>query len=96
VIQHRNWESDNYLAKLFYTNYYDSKYGFKFHEIWAFKGCREFTKEIGKAYPENWKKYIQVDHTLKISKLYNRYMGDRRRDKIDIERLKSYDPLEIE
>lgn len=95
VIQHRNWESDNYLAKIFYTNY-ETKYGFKFHEVWAFAACRDFTREVGRTYPENWKKYIQVDHTLKVSKLYRRYMGDVRREAIDKERLESYNPLELD
>jgi hypothetical protein len=95
VIQHRNWESDNYIAKIFYTNY-QTKYGFKFHEIWAFDPCRDFTREVGRTYPENWKKYIQVDHTLKVSKLYRKYMGEVRRSVLDNERLESYNPLELD
>jgi hypothetical protein len=95
VIQHRNWESDNYLAKIFYTNY-GTKYKFKFHDVWAFKGCRGFTKKVGEVYPENWKKYIQVDHTLKVSKLYRRYMRDVRMDEVNKERLIDYNPLELD
>ena len=94
VIQHRNWESDNYLAKIFYTNY-ETKYKFKFHELWGFKGCREFTRKVGKTYPENWKKYIQVDHTLKVSRLYRHYLKDINRAVVDKERLQNYDPLEL-
>jgi hypothetical protein len=92
VIQHRNWESDNYLAKIFYTNY-ENKYKFKFHELWGFKGCRDFTKAVGIEYPKNWKKYIQVDHTLKISKLYRNYAIATHREGLDKERAEQYDPL---
>jgi len=95
VIQHRNWESDNYLAKIFYTNY-ETKYKFKFHEVWSFKGSREFTRQVGSTYPENWKKYIQVDHSLKVSRLYRVYMRDVNRATIDKERLQEYNPLEFE
>lgn len=95
VIQHRNWESDNYLAKIFYTNY-ETKYKFKFHQLWGFKACREFTKNVGKTYPENWKKYIQVDHTLKISRLYRKYIAEVERESIDRERLADYNPLELD
>ena len=95
VIQHRNWESDDYLAKIFYTNY-ETKYKFKFHEIWGFKAAREFTREVGRTYPENWKKYIQVDHSLKVSRLYRVYMRDVNRAVIDKERLETYNPLEFE
>jgi hypothetical protein len=94
VIQHRNWESDNYLAKIFYSNY-ESKYKFKFHELWGFKACRSFTREVGKKYPENWKMYIQVDHTLKVSRLYRSYLKDVNRVIIDKERLEDYNPLEL-
>jgi hypothetical protein len=94
VIQHRNWESDNYLAKIFYSNY-ESKYKFKFHELWGFKACRSFTREVGKKYPENWKMYIQVDHTLKVSRLYRNYLKDVNRVSIDKERLEDYNPLEL-
>lgn len=94
VIQHRNWESDNYLAKIFYTNY-GTKYKFKFHELWGFKGCREFTRKVGKTYPENWKKYIQVDYSLKVSRLYRNYLKDVNRMVLDKERLQEYNPLEL-
>ena len=94
VIQHRNWESDNYLAKIFYSNY-ETKYKFKFNELWGFKACRNFTKEVGRKYPENWKKYIQVDHTLKIASLYRSAMYQDERKKLDEYRLEDYNPLEL-
>jgi hypothetical protein len=94
VIQHRNWESDNYLAKIFYSNY-ETKYKFKFNDLWAFKGCREFTKKVGIEYPKNWKKYIQVDHTLKIASLYRSAVYQEERKQIDKERLEDYNPLEL-
>jgi hypothetical protein len=94
VIQHRNWESDNYLAKIFYTNY-GTKYKFKFHDVWGFKGCRTFTRTVGAEYPKNWKKYIQVDHSLHVSRLYRHYLKDVNRAVIDRERLDDYNPLEL-
>ena len=94
VIQHRNWESDNYLAKIFYTNY-ETKYKFKFNDLWGFKGCRELTKKVGVEYPENWKKYIQVDHTLKVARLYRKYLYQEKKKVIDKERLTDYNPLEL-
>lgn len=94
VIQHRNWESDNYLAKIFYTNY-ETKYKFKFNELWQFTGCRNFTRAVGVSYPKNWKKYIQIDHTLKVSRLFRKYMGERKKEEELAEYLKTYDPLEL-
>lgn len=69
VIQHRNWESDNYLAKIFYTTF-GSKYRFKHHELWAFNPTRAFKREVGKTYPQKWKQYVMIDPAKKISYIY--------------------------
>jgi len=67
----KNYESDGYLAKIFYTNY-ASKYSFVFRDLWEFKGTRDFTRKVSEVYPENWKKYIVVENDLLISKLYKK------------------------
>lgn len=67
----KNYESDGYLAKIFYTNY-ATKYLFAFRELWEFKGCRDFTRTVSKTYPINWKKYIMVENGRLISKLYKK------------------------
>lgn len=69
VIQHQNWESDQFTAKIFYTNY-ETKYRFKNHELWGFNGLRDFTRTTGKTYPTEWKKYIQVENKIKVSRLF--------------------------
>jgi hypothetical protein len=67
--RHRNFESDNYLAKIFYTNY-ASKYRFRHRELWQFKGIRQFTRKVAEVYPENWKIYLQVDNFAYISRIF--------------------------
>jgi len=67
----KNYESDGYLAKIFYTNY-ASKYLFAFREFWEFKGYKDFTNGVSKSYPENWKKYIMIENGRLISKLYKK------------------------
>ena len=57
VLQNQNWESDNFLAKIFYTNF-ETKYRFRNHELWGFKGVRDFTRMVGQTYPKEWKKYL--------------------------------------
>lgn len=71
VLQNQNWESDQFVAKIFYTNF-ETKYRFKNHELWGFKGVRDFTRTVGKTYPKEWKKYLQVDNFTKISKLFRK------------------------
>lgn len=68
-LRHKNFESDNFLAKIFYTNF-ANKYKFQNRELWQFKGTRVFTRAVGKAYPENWKNYLQVDNLAHISKMF--------------------------
>ena len=75
-LRHRNFESDNYVAKIFYTNY-AGKYKFRHRELWQFKGIREFTRGVSEAYPENWKKYVQVENFEKINKLFKRLKSRR-------------------
>lgn len=71
VLQNQNWESDQYLAKIFYTNY-ETKYRFKHHELWAFKGLRDFTRMVGQTYPKQWKKYLVVDNLIKVSRIFRK------------------------
>ena len=71
LLQHRNFESDSYVAKIFYTNY-ANKYKFRDREIWQFKGIRDFTRLVAKNYPENWKKYVEVENYQMINNLYRK------------------------
>ena len=94
VVQHRNFESDQFLAKIFFTNF-GSKYRFKNHELWAFDATREFSRTVSATYPENWKKYLQIDPKVKISNIYksNTYRLDKKDS--ELEQLKNYDEFDL-
>lgn len=68
-VQNQNWESDNYLAKIFYTNF-ETKYRFQNHELWTFSGVRGFKRMVAQTYPKQWKMYVMVDNYMKISRLF--------------------------
>lgn len=70
-IQNQNWESDQYIAKIFYTNF-ETKYQFKHHEMWGFSGVRDFKRTVAHTYPKEWKKYVQVDNLVKVSLLFRK------------------------
>lgn len=95
IIEHRNWESDMFVAKIFYTNY-EQKYRFKHHELWGFKAVRDFKRTVSTVYPEDWNKYIQVDNMTKISTLFRKqsYKMIKKREQIDL--LKDYDEFAFE
>jgi len=69
VANHKNWDSDNKLLKIFYTNR-PSKYPFQNKQVWAFKAVKQFRKDASEAFKVNWAKYIVVDNTRKISTMY--------------------------
>src|SRR5574343_194637 len=95
VVNHRNWESDQYTAKIFYTNY-EQKYRFKFHELWGFKAVRQFKRSVSEAYPESWTKYIMVDNLTKVSNLFRRQSYKMIKQKEEQELLKQYDEFALE
>lgn len=72
-IRHRNFESDNHLAKIFYTNF-ASKYKFKYREMWKFVGTRDFKRSVAKVYPEKWKMYVQAEANKNISRYVKQYL----------------------
>ena len=71
VIQHQNWESDQYAAKIFYTNF-ETKYRFRHNEMWSFTGIRDFKRTVGQTYPQEWKKYVMVDNLVRVSRLFRK------------------------
>lgn len=95
VIQHQNWESDNYAAKIFYTNY-ETKYRFKHHEMWGFSGIRNFKRTVAQTYPVNWKKYVMVDNLVRISRIFRKekYKEFLKNETLDL--LNNYDEFNLE
>lgn len=95
ILQHQNWESDQFAAKIFYTNY-EAKYRFKNHELWGFKGVRDFTRKVGQTYPKEWKKYIQVDALIRVSRLFRLEKFKQFKTEETIDLLKDYDEFNLE
>jgi hypothetical protein len=79
TLTHQNHETDGRLAKIFYTNY-KNKYRFTNRVMWMFTGCRDFKRKVAEVYPNDWKKYIQVDPNSRINNLYRRRLM---RDKME-------------
>ena len=94
-VQNQNWESDQYIAKIFYTNF-ETKYRFKNHELWGFSGVRDFKRTIAKTYPTEWKKYVQVDNMMKISRLFRIAKFKQAKVLETAELLKDYDEFNLD
>lgn len=78
AVSHRNWDSDNKLLKIFYTNH-TTKYPFQNKQVWSFKAVKQFRKKASGAYKLNWPKYIVIDSKKKISAMFAKL---RKRDYI--------------
>lgn len=72
-LRNRNFESDNYLAKIFYTNF-SNKYKFKNREVWTFTSIRQFKRATAAAYPEKWKQYVMVEPLTRVSEIFKGHM----------------------
>jgi hypothetical protein len=94
TIQHRNWESDNYLAKIFFTTF-GNKFRYKNNELWGFEPHRDFKRTLAKVYPLKWKQYVEVDPHLKISNIYRTKLYNIKKSEEDTESLKSYNEFEF-
>jgi hypothetical protein len=69
---HKNWDSDNKLLKIFYTNH-TTKYPFTNKQVWSFKASKPFRKMASDMFKENWAMYITVNPTEKISAMFDKY-----------------------
>lgn len=93
-LQNRNFESDQYIAKIFYTNF-ETKYRFKNHELWGFVGVRDFKRKVGETYPKEWKKYVQVDNHLKVSRLFRKEKSKHKAAQETAILLENYDEFNL-
>jgi hypothetical protein len=94
IVQYQNWESDNYTAKIFYTNF-ETKYRFKNNDLWGFEGVRNFKRTVAREYPQHWKKYMLVDDLVRVSKLFRRSVAKELRQKETLDVLKDYDEFNL-
>lgn len=94
IIAHRNWESDNYLAKIFYTAY-GTRYRFKNHELWGFNPSRKFTRQVGQTYPKLWKQYIMIDPTKRISRLYRNEKVRMDKQEVEKDIMQTYNEFDL-
>ena len=73
-----------------------TKYRFKNHDLWGFTGVRDFKRSVAKTYPKEWKKYVQVDNLLKISRLFRIEKFKQFKTDETAELLKNYDEFNLE
>jgi hypothetical protein len=93
-VQHRNWESDQHIAKIFFTTF-GNKYRFKNHDLWAFDSCRIFSREVSATYPVKWKQYVKVDPRVKISNIFKSINYKMTKEEEEFKALDDYNEFEL-
>lgn len=94
-VTHKNYDTDGYLGKIFYSNY-SAKYRLKDSALWAFSGSRYFKRAVTKTFKEDWRKYLVIDNTTRVSKMY---LKRRQKDYIMAnyaEKEKTYNEFEMD
>jgi len=69
-VLHKNWECDNHLAKIIYTNY-GTKYKFRNRELWSFFAVRQFKRAGSKEFRKDYKKFVHLASGVKASRLFS-------------------------
>jgi len=94
-LQTMNWESDQHVAKIFYTNF-ETKYRFKNHDLWGFVAYRSFKRQVAATYPKEWKKYVVVDNLTKVSRLFRYQKEKDQKIQDDTLLLENYDEFNLD
>ena len=70
-VNHANWDSDNYLAKICYTNY-SLKYRFADRELWGFSPVKQFRQNVSRDFSKRYTGYTHLTKNLKPYQLYKK------------------------
>ncbi len=72
-VYHKNWETDNRIAKIVYSNYM-SRFPFKYKELWYFSAVRQFKRRVAEKCTENWRNYVSLSADSFAWQLFDRRM----------------------
>ncbi len=90
-VSHRNWDTDNRLCKIVYSNYHTR---LKNRAIWYFTGVRQFKRAVKTVASKNWTKYIRMDDFRNLQLLFDKCQfrdRARARQKEDLVRYNEFD-----
>lgn len=71
AVSFKNWDSDDYMAKIGYTNY-PVKYSFANREIWKFQPVKQFKTRVAKTFCEYYTKYVHLRRKDLLSNIYKK------------------------
>lgn len=93
-VTHKNWDTDGYISKIFYSNY-QSRYRLRDRSLWGFVANRYFKRAVTKEFKANWKNYIAIDKNFTVSKLFMSHSLKHVLEKKQKEQLNTYNEFEL-
>tara|TARA_R110000868_G_scaffold137562_3_gene351118 strand:+ start:31 stop:612 length:582 start_codon:yes stop_codon:yes gene_type:complete len=93
-VTHKNWDTDGYISKIFYSNYH-SRYRLRDRSLWGFVASRYFKRAVTKSFKEDWKRYIVIDKNFTVSKLFASFIIKHNVEKKQKEQLNTYNEFEL-
>lgn len=94
-VTNKNWETDNKLAKIMYSNYH-IKYQYTYRELWGFSAVRQFKRAVAATYPENWTKYVVLANNIRVNDLFDKAMKKDKAIYYTEINLKTYNEFELD
>jgi hypothetical protein len=95
TVSNKNWETDNKLAKIMYSNYH-LKYQFAHRELWGFTAVRQFKRAVAATYPTNWTKYVQLGDRNRVNDLFNKSVRRAKAKEISEIQIETYNEFEFD
>ena len=74
TVHNQNWETDNRLAKIMYSNY-NAKYRYAFRDVWSFYAVRQFKRTVAKTFADNHMRYVQLTGTVRVSDIFSKVVN---------------------
>ena len=71
LVSFRNWDSDDYIAKIAHSNYM-VKYSFPNRELWKLKPTKQFKKRVSETFNKYYTKYIHLKRKDSLSDIYRK------------------------
>tara|TARA_R110000868_G_C10756124_1_gene753594 strand:- start:195 stop:782 length:588 start_codon:yes stop_codon:yes gene_type:complete len=93
-VTHKNWDTDGYISKIFYSNY-QSRYKLRDRVLWGFTANRYFKRAVTKEFRDNWKKFIVIDKMFTVSKLFDKACMKNRIARQTKEKLIEYNEFDL-
>lgn len=93
LILYKNWETDNLLMKIFYTNH--TRQVFRNGYLWSFRATREVRKRASRYYVENWQKFPLIASKQKVSHLFMQTGNTHKSDSLKMVIPQDYDEFKM-